>query len=374
MKKIGITSIIILAAFLLISIPVFAAGANNITLAAMGTSGVSGMATTIVSGVTGAHPYHNVEVNIKADQKPPSDMVYVGWLVDSKDNYKLNLGAFNAGKLTFRQRMISSLSSMPYDSVAISLEPANSMSVMPTTIVAQGDLPGTMLSSTDFATMAVLPDDEPFHQKAISSIFKMTSSQFNDLRMMGCSAADIALIGSVASRCKKTPNEIASMLSDGQSWDEISASCNMTTAMVFEPYPTQAVAGSMQMYGEQGMGTVMPLMTYRHYGNGMAIITKENWRFYHTAGYTWKDVAMAGNVAAMTGESTDDILRATTIQGQTWRQIAMDRNLDYNKVKDVSAWPFGESVDMRMYQETPTMEMKMEQPSSDMNAPSESGY
>jgi hypothetical protein len=333
----------ILAAMLLISIPLQAAGVHNISLTGVGDRGMTGTATTIVGNVAGSTPYSNVEVNMRIDQAPPANMVYQGWLVDSKDNYKLSLGAFNGGMLCMRQRMLN-FDGAPYDSVAVSLEPANSSSVTPTTVVAQGSLPGSVVSASDFVTTAVLPPDEMFQRRAITGAFKFTEAQFNSLRMMGWDYGDIAFTGSIAQRCNKMPDDIAAMLSQGQTWDQISASCNMTTAQLFNPFPAMAVAGSKEemgmTYKPGEVPEIYPPMYYQKYANGRPVISKWDWHFYKAAGYSWQEVAMAANIAACTGDDPDMYLRMATIQGLTWQMIAMQKGLDYDKIKDTSGWPF----------------------------------
>lgn len=340
MKNIGIAKVAMLIVLLLITASVQAAGVNNIGLSPVGANGISGMATTIVGDIAGANPYHNVEVNINVAQTPAKDMVYQAWLIDSKDNYKLSLGAFSGNRLNLRERMVAALSTMPYDSIAISIESAQSTSVQPTTIIAQGSLPGTSVAASDFQTLAVLPQDEAFQRQAITARFNMTGDQYSSLRMMGWGPADIAAVGNVAYKCKKSPSEVASMLSQGQSWEQIAAGSNTTTAMLFEPYPVVAVAGSQQQYG---VPVVSPTLTYGKYYNGRPVITKDDWRQFSKSGFSWQSVAMAANIAAQTGERPEQILRELTVQGKTWIQLTDERNLDYDTVKDTSGWPFSKT-------------------------------
>lgn len=362
MKNIGLALAAILMAILLISVPVQAAGVNNVTLSAVGASGVPGMATTIVGDVAGSNPYQNVEVNMRLDRAAPANMVYEGWLMDSKSNYNLSLGAFKGNRLTFRQSMVN----VPYDSIAVSLEQANNTNPQPTTIISRGAQPGTSVAAADFRTMAVLPEDESFQMQSIQTRFNMTSDQVSSLRMMGYSYTDIAMVGNVAARCNRMPTEIATMLSQGQTWDQIAAACNTSTAMLFTPMPMQAVAGSQQ---EMGMpsGTMMstPMvrapMYYRMYPNGTPVITEQDWMSLSRRGYTWQDVAVAANISMQTGERPEDLLRMTRLQGMTWSQIAIERGLNSYDTLRTGEWPFsrtGEALTQterdRMMQSTPS--------------------
>lgn len=348
MKSTRSVVFVILGLLILTCVPVLAAGVHNVALSSMAgsTPAITGTATTIVGDVAGPNPYQNVEINIKVDQAPASNMVYQAWLVDTKDNMKTSLGAFNGSAFNVRQRMVGFMDSGPYDTIAVSLEPANDANPSPATIVAQGTLPGTLISATDFPTMAILPSDESFQETAITKRFSLTNDQFASLRMQGFGYSDIALIGSTASTCKKSPNDVAAMVSQGQQWDQIAASCNTTTASLFEPSPQQAVAGSIQetgpgmmAQGQPGM-MVRPYRFYLKYPNGTPVMTARMWREYRIRGNSWQDVCIASNISSYTGEKVDDLLRMATIQGMTWREIAFARGLSPDQMQNTSKWPF----------------------------------
>jgi hypothetical protein len=352
-KSTGSILVVILGLLLLACVPVLAAGVHNVTLsAASGCAGgvaITGTATTIVGDVSGSNPYHNVEINIKVDKAPAAGMVYQAWLIDSKDNVKTSLGAFNGTTFGDRQKMVNFTDSGPYDSIAVSLEPANNQNPNPSTIVAQGSLPGSAVSASDFETTAVLPADESFQQTAISQRFKLTSDQFASLRMQGFGYSDIALIGNSALQCNKSTSDIASQITQGQTWDQIASTCNLTTAMLLEPSPQQAVAGSIQetVCPQMPMPMIRPYHFYLKYGNGAPVMTARMWRELRMRGYSWQDVCIASNISSYTSESIDDLLRMIRIQGLLWSQIANARGLNPDKMQDVSRWPFSKD-DERM--------------------------
>jgi hypothetical protein len=366
-----------LAALLLVVLPL-AADVYNVNLAQVGMSGVTGMATTIVGDISGPTPYHNVEINVRLDKAPPADMVYEGWLVDSKNNVKQSIGAFNGRMLYSRMQLVHFESTSPYEMIAITTEPMHDTNPMPMTVVAQGNLPGMKLSASDFSGKAVLPPEENFHRQAISQRFPVKEEQWNDLRMRSWSYADIAVMSSVASRCDKQPTEIARMLEEGQTWEQIADACNITVAMVFTPIPATAVAG---FRAEVGPGMVAPggmvatPMYYLRFPNGRPVVSQDMWMAWKDRGYSWRDVAVAANIAARTGENVDDLLRMARIQGRTWTTIALERGINVKDAMDVSRWPFGMDGEMmRPMPPATTAPMPGQPGAQPMPAPSRPGY
>ena len=319
----------------------------NVDLKDVGDSDITGMATTIAGKVAGATPYYNVEVNIRLNMMPSANMAYEGWLVDNDSNYKLSLGAFNRMRLNTSLRLPHFEDNSPYDTIAVSLETINDTNPMPTKIVAMGNMPGDVVSAANFTRVAVLPEDEMFQQQAIMDRFGLNDAQFTDLRMQGWSYSDIAVVANAASRANMSPIEVAGMLSQGQSWDQIAIASDTTVAMLLQPTPLEVVAGyraEVQPSVAPPAGMIQVPLFYEQLPNGRQIITQDYWNQLSKAGYSWKDVAVAANVMAMTGDKVDDLLRMVRIQGMTWRQIAVDRALDMDKVMDVSGWPFGETA------------------------------
>lgn len=321
---------------------------TNVSLESVGESGVSGTATVITGNVSGANPFVNTEINIRLDKTPSANTIYEGWLVDNDSNYKLSLGAFSGDRLYFRQHLVQFA---PYDAIAVSAEPTAEGNPMPTTIISMGNLPGTSVSASDFTRLAVLPQDEMFQRQIMMQRFGLTADQVRDLRMMAWGYSDIAVMGNAAARCNKPVTDVANMLMQGQSWDQIASSCNTTVAQLLEPVPVQAVAGYV---GEVRPGAVQPMTVYRVYPNGRPVVTLQMWQDLHARGYTWQDVAVAANIAAVTGDDLDTLLRMRRIQGLTWTQIAMNRGVPPDKALDVSQWPFGRNGEITTTPTTPT--------------------
>lgn len=339
---------VFLAALLLIAVSAWA-DVRNVSLSEVNDSNVTGMATVIAANIKGAMPVTNLELNARIDSAPPANMVYEAWLVDNDSNYKRSMGVFTGTSFTSNQRL---LSLSPYDSIAISLEPVNDSDPLPSTIVAMGNLPGTLVSASDFPSGVVLPANDMFQRQVIAQRFNLTNDQILALRMQGWSYSDIALVANIASRCNRPVSDISNMLLEGQSFDQIASSCNTTVAMLFEPVPVEAVAGfRAEVTPTPGVPTAPTC--YQRYPNGRCVVSRRDWEDLYKRGYTWREVAIAANIAVRTGEQVDDILYMTRVQGLTLRQIAIDRGLRVDDVMDVSAWPFGETPSAAPVMTTP---------------------
>jgi hypothetical protein len=353
MKHIGLAISVILILSLLVVAPAFSQVVRNVTFSSVGDSGVSGTATTIVGAVGGDRPYQNVELNIRLNETPPADMVYEAWLVDNEANVRRSMGIFTGTRFTGRQQFANFTASGPYDTIAISTEPMRDTSPLPFTVVALGNLPGTTVAAADFTTAAVMPEDEAFQRQIIAQRYNLTSDQVTNLRMQGWSYDDISLAANVSARCNRPLSQVAQMMQQGYTLDQIASECNTTTALLLTPTPMQAVAGSIEVV--PGMRTY-----YRTYPNGAPVLTQQMWSDLSKQGYSWRDVAIATNIAASTGEQIPDLLRMVRIQGMTWRQIAIQRGLNADKMLDVSMWPFSRNGNMPDMGTTTPSEQQME--------------
>ncbi len=153
------------------------------------------------------------------------------------------------------------------------------------------------------------------------------------------------------------PGDVAGMLEEGQSWSQVAQACNITVAQLLEPVPLAVVAGFRAELPTEAPapGMVTPPMFYQRMPNGKPVITPFTWDQLRKRGYSWRNVAIAANITAQTGESVEKLLRMTRIQGQTWRQIAVRRALDIDAVMDVSGWPFSRNGEEAMPSERPMM-------------------
>lgn len=67
---------------------------------------------------------------------------------------------------------------------------------------------------------------------------------------------------------------------------------------------------------------------------GRTILTCREARDLRKRGYPMESIQAASMIAAQTGESVDFLLRQAYIVGKTWRQVAFDRGLNWNNMRD----------------------------------------
>ncbi len=319
------------------------ADVSNITLAPVSNSGVSGTATAIAGTFGGVTPHSHLELNARLNQLPSANMVYQAWLVDNDSNTKQSLGIFEGNQISAAMTLPRFSSSMgPWDAVAVSMESANDTSPLPGTIVALGNLPGNSLSSSDFGSMAVLPQDEMFQRQIAMQRFNLTNDQITSLRMQGLTYRQIHLVGNIAANCNQSPITVAqNYMNSGADLVAVANTCNTTVAQLLTPVPFTAVAGFQ--------GTVTPGTPYvsntapSYYlmrPNGARVLTYSQWQRFRNSGYDWREVAMAANISQRTGVPVGDILLQTRLQGLTFRQIAMNYGIPWSDVDNMNMWPW----------------------------------
>lgn len=349
MKKTGLILIAMMLVSLLVIVPAMSA-VNNISLAAAGNSGITGSASAIAGSFGGVTPHAHLEVNVMMSRLPDANMVYEAWLVDSKSNMKQSIGVLDGRLLNANLTLPGFDPNGPWNAVAVSMEPVNDTNLAPATIVAQGDLPGTAVTASNFTTAAVLPPDESFQRQLTMQRFGLTGDQVTAMRMQGVRYREINLVANAAAQCNQNPLQaLDTYMRNGTEPSALASMCNTTVASILTPMPMQAVAGAIQETGPMtsmpgtmgaGMPTVAPLMIYRTYPNGAPVLTESMWRSYQRRGYSWDDVAIATNIASMSNVNIDDLLRMIRIQGLTWNQIIMEQGLKPSNVYDISGWPF----------------------------------
>ena len=369
MRSIIVTLVVALA-FIAVSA---AADVVNLPLNAVGSSGVAASSTTLYGAVGGPTPHTNIEINMKMAGPPPDGKIYEGWVIDSKSNAHMSLGAFDRINLHSRYVMAGAMSGSLPDgmSYAVSLESSKGSSLTPTTIVARGNWSdATNVSASDFTTRAILPYDECFQRNLVKQRYGLTDDQVTALRMMAWDYDDINLISNVATNLKKCPRDImavAQMFSDGMTLDQIASSNNMTVASLLSLGPSTAVAGSMQQICPQPCPPQNPCATcnpqdipkyYKKFPNGLPVVTQQSWCQWRMRGYAWTDVAIAANIAAKTGESVEYLIRLVRIQGRLWANIICERGLNQCEMMDVSGWPFDKNSNQLSRQEERQLERK----------------
>ncbi len=323
---------------LLIAVPSMCA-VNSITLKPATELGLTGAATAISGSFGGATPHTRVEINAKLDMMPAADHVYEGWLVDSKNNVRQNLGVFRGDRLMSMISLTNWAPNSTWTSFEVSLEPANSTNQEPTTVVATGSLPGSTVSTDDFARVAILPPDETFQRQLVAQQFELTADQVINLRAMGLGYREITLAANISKQCKEPINQVAeTYMKEGGDLEKVASAFKTSVMAMTTVAPFTAVAGSMQETGESYTLMSDEASSANTYPTGMPVLSYDQWQNYSNLGYAWIDVAAAANIAARTKDNMDDLLRMAKVQGMFWHDIAVSQGVDSDRALDMGGW------------------------------------
>jgi uncharacterized protein (DUF433 family) len=180
---------------------------------------------------------------------------------------------------------------------------------------------------------ATTPEVETFNTNLVMQTFGVDCASVKNLRQAGWSWGDINLMAQLAKRTNQPISDIANWRCQGLSYNDIAARYNLTATDITNPSPvTTRVAGVVTEYGYQ------PLY-YRTDPWGNPVLTRFEAERLQRLGYSWQNIAVAANIAAVTGASVTDVL-AWADRGYTWPQIAREYGVDPEKAMDISKYPF----------------------------------
>ncbi len=208
--------------------------------------------------------------------------------------------------------------------------PAHETMPPATTPTMPSMMPSTMPSTTMPMTSAEV---EAFNTNLAVANFGVDRNSVMQLRAAGWSWGDIQLMANIAMQAKRPILEIAALRSQGMAYSDIATRCNLSlVAITSAPAVMTRVAGYSTEYGYQ------PIY-YKTDPWGNPVLTRYDAERLSRLGYRWQDIAVATNIAAKTGASTQEVL-SWTDRGYTWQQIAREYGLNPNSVMDVSRYPF----------------------------------
>jgi uncharacterized protein (DUF433 family) len=187
---------------------------------------------------------------------------------------------------------------------------------------------------TAAVTQMVTPEVETFNTNFVATNFGIDRSAVISLRQAGWMWGDIYLMAHISSRANRPILEIATLRSQGMSWNDIASRFNISAAALTTPVMVQTrVAGYVTEIGYQ------PLY-YRSDPWGNPVLTRYEAERLMRLGYDWEVIAIAANVAAESGHTVREVLSYID-RGYTWNQIAMEFSVDRDDIMDVSKYPFG---------------------------------
>lgn len=194
--------------------------------------------------------------------------------------------------------------------------------------------PPAAVVTTPPMAVAMSPEVDAYNRQFARQYFGLSDADVTALRTQGMTWGEIYLSANVAQRCHQPVSRIASLRSQGLSWTEIGSRYNVASSDLTTVY---VIPGRVA-----GIAAEVPIGMYPsaiYNKNGMVVLTAVDVRFFERMGFSWREIAVATNIAKLTGESVDDILRIEA-SGKTWSQICLERGLNPDSIMNVNDFPF----------------------------------
>ena len=192
------------------------------------------------------------------------------------------------------------------------------------------------LSMSDLMSMPMMADVdvETFNRTFVSRYYSIPESDVAQMRKDGLSWGAICMTANAAVRTGQSPQQIAGLRSQGMSWGQIAAKYDVSRSDITKPVQplTVAVAGPLA-----GAGPAMPCVIYDDDCNVLLTLDQALW-LYRT-GHDWLDVAVAANIAGVTGYPISLILELARTGG-TWRTLIQKFGVGPDTAFNVTNYPF----------------------------------
>jgi len=182
--------------------------------------------------------------------------------------------------------------------------------------------------------VAVSPEVDQFNIAFVKDRFGLSDADIVALRAQGLTWGDIYMTANLAQRAHQPVSQIALLRSQGLSWVEIGSRYNIASSDLTTVFIIPGRVAGVAIEVPLAMG---PTAIYNK--NGLVVLTDQDARLFERMGYSWRDIAVATNIAKRTGEPVDDLLRVRD-SGHTWRQISLERGLNADSMMNVSDYPF----------------------------------
>jgi hypothetical protein len=175
---------------------------------------------------------------------------------------------------------------------------------------------------------------DTFNRAFAMQQFGLSDADITALRAQGFTWGDIYMTANLAQRSHQPISQIASLRSQGLSWVDIGNRYDVAVADLTTVY---IIPGRVAGVAAQVPIVAGPTAIYNR--NGMVVLSDQDARLFEKMGYSWRDIAVATNIAKRTGESVDDLLRMRD-SGQSWRMISLQLGLNADNMMNVSDYPF----------------------------------
>lgn len=173
-------------------------------------------------------------------------------------------------------------------------------------------------------------DSDSFQASLLTSCLNVPQATITRWRDRGYSFGQIGVAANIANRANVPVEEVLNRFDQGQSLTTVAAAYNVPvsdTTVFTARAGMMGVAPEVAMYSDQFLT--------RYWGISQADLNR-----WHAAGFTNDQIAMAANLSARSGRSTQDILNMVSA-GQSWNQIASDLNVPVAQLSVPVARPIG---------------------------------
>lgn len=182
--------------------------------------------------------------------------------------------------------------------------------------------------------MMMSPEVDAYNSAFAMQYFGLSDSQIASLKAQGLTWGEIYMTANLAQRAGRPVTEIASLRQQGLTWNDIGGRYNIAMTDVSKPFvlvPSRVAGVTAQV----GMVS-RPLPIYDR--DGVLVLTEQDAQFYMRAGYSWRDIAIATNIARETRVPVSDLLRMSL--NQPWSQISRTYGLNPDRMDDIDYYPF----------------------------------
>lgn len=184
------------------------------------------------------------------------------------------------------------------------------------------------------------PDEVAFNTAFISQQYNIPASDIQALQSQGYSWGEISMIANAASRTGLSFQQVATLRSQGKTWEQIATSNNLRPDSLLNPCPVIAPrvlsCAAACAAGPVCTRPVSPVMLDL---NGNVLLTEQEALTYYARGNDWINVAIAANISRLTGYPIDQVLTDLR-SGAVWEQVALMYGVDCHQAFDVSCYPF----------------------------------
>jgi len=196
----------------------------------------------------------------------------------------------------------------------------------------------------DYGSLGLTPDlmntnNEIFNAAFIAGQYGLPMSDIQALRSQGYTWGDINLIANASVRTGVSLQQVATMHTQGISWQDFAVQHNLPISAITEPCPTRVPRLSCCAASAAGPVCTRPVPIVFYDRAGNPLLTEDEVNRYYARGNDWTTVAIAANIARETGYPMDQVM-IDLRSGLTWEQVAVMYAVPPSRAFNLSTYPF----------------------------------